>query len=88
MFSNLELYASVDAIISRLRLAGEEDWALEFKKAMYSDSMAGEILGKLRLKFIQFQATNIPKRLGLTKDTEIALNYLDKTLGPRPKPKP
>ena len=85
MFSNSqEFYQFVESIISRLHLANEEEWELEFKKAMYSDSMAGEILGKLRLKFIQFQMTNAQKHLNLEKDIEIALTYLDQTLGPRP----
>ena len=84
MFSDIfEFYKFVEEIIDQLHQADEEAWEIEFKDAMASGSTSGEILGNLRLKFVQFQKTGTAKRLDIENKITIAIDYLDKVLGHR-----
>ena len=79
--SNQDLYALVRSLIDHLEDAGERTWATELRDAMASSSLAGEVLGELRVALIALERESVASRLGVQDEVGSAVGYIDTMIG-------
>jgi hypothetical protein len=63
--SNEEFYQYIDLLIAKLNASGEPEWGAALKDAKVSGSTGGEVLGNILLALKKFQASKIPRKLGM-----------------------
>jgi hypothetical protein len=80
--TNSDLYGSIRVLSLELQSSGERGWSSALDEALSISTLPGEILGELRLRPRKLSSSNIPVRLGLERQIDEALSYLDHVLGP------
>ncbi len=79
--SNQEFYTYIESLMEKLDEANERQWSSTFRDALAISSLPGEILGKLWLTLREFQATEIPQRLGIKNEIQEVTESLGKIIG-------
>ncbi|MEL7658877.1 MAG: hypothetical protein AAGU75_23545 [Bacillota bacterium] len=82
MKSNLEMYQAIEKMIDSLENKYESQWSFKLKSAMFSDSTAGEIPGKIRCTLYELQTTDLPEKLKFEDEILKSLIFIDSLLGP------
>ena len=80
--SNKELYAAVRSLVKKLEDMGASDLASDLRDALGASTLAGEVLGQIRLVFRQIRGHEAYQRLDVRSTVEQGLAELDKALGP------
>lgn len=63
--SNEEFYNYIDGLVASLEAAGEPQWAAAIRDAKANGSTGSEVLGNILLALKKFQASKVPRRLGM-----------------------
>jgi hypothetical protein len=75
-----ELYALVKGLIGTLDSKGEPSWARRLEGALYISNVGSEVMAELRLELRSLKATAVPTQIGIARDVDEALSYLDVVL--------
>ncbi len=63
--SSQEFYKYIEMLISKLKDADEPEWASALSDAMGNGSTGSEVLGNIMLALKKFQASKVPRKLGM-----------------------
>jgi len=83
ILNNNDLYQTIQFLSDQLRERGQEQYGSALIDALSISSVPGEILGETRLQLQTLRSRGIALGLGLDRQVDEALAYLDKVLGPQ-----
>jgi len=63
--SNQEFYKYIETLIAKLDKSGEAEWASALRNATGNGSTGSEVLGNILLALKKFQASKVPRNLGM-----------------------
>ncbi len=63
--SNQEFYKYIGTLIDKLNAAGEPQWAATLTDAMGNGCTGSEVLGNILLALKKFEASKVPRQLGM-----------------------
>jgi hypothetical protein len=78
--NNSELYAAVEALREKLRQAGEFERSVALDDALHISSVAGEVLGEIKLQLRELQYSSVAVQLNIDEQIDDALEYLNRIL--------
>jgi len=79
--SNYDLYESMRKLISDLYDEGAEELAGCLSDAMSISSIAGEVLGEIRLALLKIRQHLLYKRVDIRTGVDEGIEYVDNVLG-------
>jgi hypothetical protein len=80
--SNADLYAFIESLSLELKKAGDQQSGEALTAALIVSSVAGEVLGEIRLQLRRLQKSPMVAQLSLQSRVDEALIYLNKVLRP------